>query len=320
MRAAKMGMAAALWLAMACASGAQVLEIEAKASCSGPRVLLQDLVRPGYALPEGWGTRSIADAPPLAQTRELTLPEIAQALNAFDDMRNVVLRGRTVVQVTAKQRTLDAEQMQRAVDRFAQASEEWKGRRFEVITEKGVLPNVPHGSLEIEVMGIKEGPEYGKVAAEVRLTVDGVAVGKETARVELAELRPFWAANRPLNRGETLTEEMLDKQWLADRDGARHYPADKPVAGMALRRSVQAGQLFAVGMLAEPMHAKRVEIVRVISQRGGLTVTLRARALADGRRAEKILCVNEQSGKRMNVRLVHPRRALLEDETEEEQT
>jgi flagella basal body P-ring formation protein FlgA len=312
-------MAALALAAWACAAAAcaQFLEIEARAVASGPQVLLKDLLRPGKALPEGWGERSIAMAPANRQTLDLTIGEIAHALNEYGDMGSVVLRGKPMVKVSARHNEVEAERILLAVNAYCENHEAWKDRRFELAEEQMRLPQVPQGKLEIEVASMAEGPGSLNPTAELKFTVDGVPWGERNAAVELQELRPFWAAARPLSRGEPITEEKLEKRWMSERDAARYYPADHSVAGMELRRNVQAGQLLAAGMLNEPVFARRGEIVRVISNRGGLTVTLRAKALADGRRSETIMCVNEQSGKKMNVRLVRPRRALLEQEVGE---
>lgn len=303
-----------LLLAAASGSGAQVLELEPRAIATGARVLLQDLVRAGTALPEGWGTRSIADAPPPRETRALALTEVAQTMNSYDDMRHVVLRGRPVIQVSVQHRSVDLERIQKAVDDYVQTHAAWKGRRFEVSAGGLTLPRVPTGELRLVVLALREGAESGQAAADIHLFVDGKPYGEGPVRVDLLEQRPFWAVTRPLARGEILTDEVLSKQWVAERDATRYYPAEHSVAGMELRRSVQGGQLLAAGMLAPPVYARRGEIVHVVSRRGGLTVSLRARALSDGRRDERILCVNEQSGRRMQVRLVQPRSALLDEE------
>ncbi len=309
-----MAWAALLAWAAAPAWGSQVLELEARAIVPGARVLLQDLVRAGTALPDGWGTRSVADAPPARETRALPLTEVAQMMSGYDDMRDVVLRGRPVIQVSVKHRSVELARIQQAVDQYVQTHSAWKGRRFEVTGDNVDMPRVPEGKLEVAVVALREGPESGRIAAEIRAVVDGVSCGEKSSSVELAEMRPFWATTRPLARGEAVPADALEMRWIAERDASRYYPADRSVAGMELRRSVPAGQLLAAGMLAQPLYAKRGEIVQVVSRRGGMTVSLRARALADGRRNDRILCVNEQSGRRMQALLVRPRAAYLDEE------
>jgi len=296
-------------------AGAQILELEPRAVVSGARVLLQDIVRPGISLPEGWGTRSIAAAPSPRETKVLPLTEVAQAMNEYDDMRHVVLRGKPVIQVSAKHRSVDVVRIQQAVDDYTRVRDKWQDRRFEVAADLLSLPHVPEGTLDVEVVRMREKTGTDPVSADIQLIVDGESYGEGPVTVELMEMQPFWAATRPLVRGESLTTDMIEMRWLAEREPSGTSPATHPIEGMELRRNVQAGQLLASGMLAEPVYARRGEIVRVVSRRGGLTVTLRARALANGRREERILCLNEQSGRRMQVRLVQPRAAILEDES-----
>ena len=302
-----------LWGASALPAPAQVLELEPRAMVSGARILLQDLVRAGTSLPDGWGTRSIADAPAPRETKALSLTEVAQTMNAYDDMQNVVLRGRPVIQVSAKHQAVNLDRLQQAVDDYVQRHDEWKGRRFEVVQGDVDMPQVPEGRQDLVVIQIAPVSEAGKTLADVRVVVDGQTYGKGV-QVGLTEMHPFWSATRPLARGETLTADAVEKRWISEPDAARFYPANVAVVGMELRRSLQAGQILAAGMLAQPVCARRGEMVQVLSHRGGLTVSLRARALSDGRRDEHILCVNEQSGRKMQVRLVQPRSALLEDE------
>ncbi len=306
---------AVLWL-LAALSGAcaQVLEIEPRATVSGPLVLLQDLVRQGTALPEGWGARSVADAPFPRETKALALIEVAQMMNGYDDMRNVILRGKPIIQVSVTHRSVDMERVQQAVDRYVKNHDEWKDRHFEVSSPPLELPHLPNGKLAITVVALRNKLETNQTVADIRVVVDGNLYGEGPLSVDLIELLPYWAATRPMVRGETLTQDSIEKRWIAESDATRYYPAGHSVVGMELRRSVQSGKLLAVGMLAQPVYARRGEIVRVVSQRGGLTVSLRARALSDGRRDEHILCVNEQSGRRMQVRLVQPRGAILDDE------
>ncbi len=315
----RLGFGVLCLLAVAPMTDAQVLEIEPRAIVSGARILLQDLVRSGTRLPDGWGTRSIADAPAPRETKALSLTEVAQTMNAYDDMRNVVLRGRPIIQVSVKHQAVNLDRMQQAVDDYMQRHAEWKGRRFEVLQEDVDMPQVPEGRQDLVVTSVGAVSESGKAYADVRVVVDGQTFGKGV-QVGLREMRPFWSATRPLARGETLTSDAIEQRWIVASDAVRYYPADVVVVGMEMRRSLQAGQILAAGMLAQPVCARRGEMVQVLSNRGGLTVSLRARALSDGRRDEHILCVNEQSGRKMQVRLIQPRSALLEEQPGDSKT
>ena len=292
---------------------AQLIELKEQATVSGADVLLRDVIRDPGTLPAEWRDRRVASAPNPRQTRQITLVDVAQSLNGYGDMNSVVLRGRSSIEITARHRSVELEDVQQAVDDYVFDEAEWDGRRFEVCEDQFRLPHIPDGDLAVYVVALREGREPGRAIAEVSLHVNGEPHAG-TSRVHLMELRPYWAASRPLQRGEVITFDSVTERWLPALEAGRYFPGTHPVEGMELRRNVQAGQLFTSGMLAEPVFARRGEVIQVVSQRGPLTVTMRARALADGRRDESILCVNEQSGRRMHVRLVGPREAMLDDE------
>lgn len=298
---------------------AQLIELKEQTTVSGVDVLLRDVIRDASSLPVEWGNRRVAAAPAPRQVAHVTLMDIAQALHAYGDMNSAVLRGRTSIEVTARHRSVELEDVQRAVDDYVFDESAWDGRRFEVCEDQFRLPHLPDGDLAVQVLELRDGRDPGRAVAEVRLLVNGEPQ-PSTSRVHLLELKPYWAAARPLQRGDQISFDAVVERWLPAHEAGRYFPGQHPIEGMELRRNVQAGQLFTVGMLAEPVYVRRGEVIRVISQRGPLTVTLRARALADGRRDESILCVNESSGRRMHVRLVGPREALLDDEAGEPRT
>jgi flagellar basal body P-ring formation protein FlgA len=294
---------------------AQMLEMQARAVITGSSVRLKDIVRDSASLPEGWGDREIAQAPAPQEVMNLALADVAMALNNYDDMHSVVLRGRYSIELSSEHRTVSLTDVQRALDDYVRDMPEWEGRRFAVTADRFELrPVQAEGALHVTIHSLREGSERGQATATIQVSVDGRPSGDPSMQVHLTELRPYWATTRPLNRGDVLASSHLERHWLAEADAGRFYPASHVVEGMELRRNMQAGQMLAAGMLAEPVYARRGEMLRVISARGPLTVTLRARALADGRRDERILCVNENSGRRMQVRLISPREALLEDE------
>lgn len=295
------------------AASAQLIELKEQVTVSGTDVLLRDVIRDTSALPSEWRERRVGAAPSPRQTRQFTLIDIAQALHTYGDMNSVVLRGRSSIEVTARHRSVELDDVQRAVDRFVFDESDWGGRRFEVCEDQFRLPHMPEGDLAVRVLELRDGREPGRAIADLSLYVDGEPQ-PGTSRVHLLELRPYWAAKRPLQRGEQITFESVEERWLPSLESGRYFPGHHPIEGMELRRNVQAGQLFTAGMLAEPVFVRRGELIQVVSQRGPLTVTMRARALADGRRDESILCVNEQSGHRMHVRMVGHREAMLDDE------
>ncbi|HAS83911.1 MAG TPA: flagella basal body P-ring formation protein FlgA [Verrucomicrobia bacterium] len=293
----------------------QVLDLQPTCMVDGGSVRLRDIAQPSGDLPTLWGDRVIAESPAPGISRSLRLADIATALHAYPDMHSIVLRGQTEIKITARAQALDFEALDRALADYMLGRPEWAGRRFRV-TRDGMPPlKTVSGVLDVDIQSLTPSPSTGDMTAQMRLTINGQSISEDggATTVPLTELRPYWASVRPILRGAVVSAADVEEHWVAIDDGRRFYPAADSIIGMEARRNLQSGQLFAMGSLAAPVYAKRGEIVRVTSRQGGLTITLRARALSDGRRADRIACVNERSGRRMYVRLVSMREAVLDD-------
>ncbi len=310
---------AMLWLAAA-GGQAQVINLLPACVVDGSSVRLRDVAQPSGELPTLWGDRVIAESPAPGVSRLLGLSDIAIALHAYPDMHSIVLRGHPEIKITSRAQALDFEALDRALAEYMIGRPEWTGRRFRVSRDAMPMVKTVSGTLHAEILSLAPSPSTGGMTAQMRLSIDGQQISEDAggSTVPLIELRPYWAAVRPVLRGAVVSPEDVEEHWVALDDGRRFYPATDSIVGMEVRRNLQSGQLFAMGTLAAPVYAKRGEIVRVTSKQGGLTVTLRARALSDGRRADRIACINERSGRRMYVRLVSMREAVLEDAEEVE--
>ncbi len=292
-----------------------MLDVVPDLTVDGERVHLSDLVRNPGSLPDEWGRRVVVDAPVAGDQRSVRLSDIALSLNRFEDMQDVVLRGPVEIQVRSRAQAIEFEKLDQALDTYLGERTENDFPRYRVNRRDAVIRGLPFGTFDISVEGLVAGASDGGMIAHMRITPHE-GKGEESSRlvaVQLVELHPFWAVARPVLRGSVLAPDDLKVEWVETGSTTRYYPASEPVAGMEARRNFQTGQMLSVGSLAEPLYAKRGEMVRVVSNQGGLTVTLRARALVDGRRSERIACMNEQSGRRMHVRLIDIREAVLDE-------
>lgn len=289
---------------------AQILDVMPSVSVAGTAVRLSDVVSSAETLPAEWANRVVAVSPGAGASRVLSLAEVAAALHPYDDMRQVVLRGQTDIRVMGKSIDWDTEMIDQAIETYLRKHNLWDAQRFHVARER--LPDLQarakRGSVKVET--IRHDERDGYVAQIAYADMDGAS---RSLALPLDELRPFWSVSRPLPRGTILAADDVLPKWLPVTDAARAYPFEQSVVGMEVRRNLQTGQVPRLGSLAEPYCVKRGEIVRVLYRRSGLSVTLRARALADGRREDRIACVNESSGRRMHVRLTDVREAILEE-------
>ncbi len=97
-----------------------------------------------------------------------------------------------------------------------------------------------------------------------------------------------WVANRPLASGAVLEQGDLIRRWGRHTQLPRDVSFAEPPVGMALTRSLQAGEVVVHDAVAPPPVVKRGEIVRLVYRNGGLLVSARAEALESGALGEEI--------------------------------
>lgn len=299
--------------------GAYTLDIVSERTVDGETIRLQHIVRDPDALPQDWAGREIAPAPSPGETRTLTLRSVAEALNPYADMQKVVLHGPMEITVSARAYAPDFDTLDQAIEAYLDGThDETVPRRFRVCRDTARMPTLPPGDQTITIASLDSHQDSAPQRV-VRFTIDidgqrHPATG--SWNLPVIEQKPFWMATRPIPRGAVLDEADVAFQWLEASATSRYYPGETTVTGLETRRGLRAGQAIQAGALAEPMLARRGETINVSHSNGGLSITLRARALSDGRRDERIACINERSGRRMHVRLIGIREAVLEEPRE----
>ena len=294
---------------------AMVIHLAPSASVNGDGVRLGDVAVRGQALPPGWTERKVGNVPPSTTTWLITLSEVAQNLHRYTDMHDVVLRGNPEIKLSVRVTAFSLEQLDEAITKHLRDADPDSERRLQVCRRTVVLPQLPAGTSWTPEVQRLDVLDNGFIAHVAFSSESGSSLEEGLVEIPVEEIFPFWHVSRPLLRGATLRDEDLGTRWMPASDGRRYYPAETDITGMELRRNLHAGQMIALGSLAEPVFARRGEVIRVKFEYGGMTVTLRARALSDGRRDERIACLNESSGKRLYVRMISPREAVLEGET-----
>lgn len=125
--------------------------------------------------------------------------------------------------------------------------------------------------------------------------------GAALERVEVAVL------TRALGRGETVQAADV----AVERRPRESLPADvigesDALAGRVARRSLAAGSVLRAGDLARPEVVARNDIVTVVYEIPGLTLTLRGRATEAGAEGDSIAVLNMQSKKTLQARVLGP--------------
>jgi len=116
---------------------------------------------------------------------------------------------------------------------------------------------------------------------------------------------------RSLAAGETINPE--DVVWTTMQ--AHQAPADGPddaalVAGLSARRALRAGAPVRAADLTRPQVIARGELIDVVYEAGGVSLTLRARAMENATQGEAFRVQNVESGRIIQVVASEPGRAL----------
>lgn len=142
-------------------------------------------------------------------------------------------------------------------------------------------------------------PKSGRFDAA--LAVTGVGQGVQPIRVTGSAVETIEVATlaRPLARGELVAAADVrpDRRPKSQAPDAIH-PSDAP--GLAAKRSLREGQPLRSGDLMRPQHVERGGFVTLIYAASGLSLSLKAKALAAGAQGDVIAVQNVQSKRVVN--------------------
>ncbi len=295
----------------------QVLGIRPRVEANGPQILLADVAQNAEELPEEWRKRVVMEAPAPGKRRTYTLTSLAYALQQYPDMHSTSLRGPLQLEVRRQGRLLGEKKVKDALSAYVRSAAPWQGKEVLVELETwSDMPVVSETNVAVRVTGHTE--ERGRKATQFDVVVETPGVDPRTcavyANVEIME--EVWTAATFLDRGTVVKRDDLEAA-IRSRDEIResHIPVSDSIAGLEIVRSLRPGEAISRHHLRQPVCVESGEVLSVSAQRGPVEVRLRAKALGRGRRGERILCVNEQSKRKLLVRLTGPREAVIENRT-----
>lgn len=312
---ARRSLAAAILLVAAGAARAQqTLEIRRAVLASGPTLLLKELVRSPAELPQGWAERPVLSSPLPCKSQRYPLSAIAYALQCYPDMKKVTLRGDLNVTARRDGMALDTVLVEDAVRQYVAKQKALSNASIEVELVRVPLDlRVPLGGVEIQVTDSKIlDAALGDSSFELRIAAQDSTLQTASVQARIRPLREFWVARGPLEKGRVLGLDDIERKLCSeDRVSHRYVPCIESVQGLELNRNLRPGQPIARDSLSRPRCVGRGEQVRIVAELKNLRIALRAKALSDGRLGERILCLNEQSKRRLVVQMTGPQAAEL---------
>ena len=114
-----------------------------------------------------------------------------------------------------------------------------------------------------------------------------------------------WVAERPIGRGQRLEESMLEQTEVVINQRRRSgYRNPEHMIGMKARRSINAGTAITPDMLVAPEAVERGDRVIISAGNDVFSIQTRGEAVRGGRIGEQITVINENSGRRVQGRIV----------------
>lgn len=279
--------------------------LRAMVTVHGPLVTLGDLV-------ENAGPASgvaVFQAPDPGTTGTVRAERIVTAANG-SGLAGVSAGGLHSVTVTRAARAIDADEVTGVIaGRLAAISGAGRIEDMDV-TLDGFSEPVAIESTAVAPLAVRDlqhDSRNGRFSAVLGVA-DSAALSagiRVTGRaIEIVEV-PVLA--RAVERGEMISPVDITTERLP-RNALRAGTLTDPgaVAGMSARRKLAPGSTLTAEMLMEPVLVGRNEMVTIVFQAPGLTLSTRGRALATGARGDVVRVFNIQSSRTVEAEVIGP--------------
>ena len=285
------------------AAEGSVLKLKKAVEVSSRNILLGDLVEDDEKLPKGWEDRIVLAAPPVGEVSYHALTSIAYALSRYDDMKMVTLSGEPVIMVSRGDRKLSLDEFHAPILAYLKENDPWKDRNVGVrLVNIPSSTRIPEGEVKYRVRRVEQKTAKGYSLAHVAVIVDGVEAMEVPVGMEINLMTEVWVIARNLELGHILEAGDLRSE-MHEVDAASYISSAEDMLGFEVNRTLAAGGLLRRTDITKPLCVRRGEWVAINAIGKNLQITLRGKAMANGRLGERIMCVNERSNRQVLVEL-----------------
>ncbi len=194
--------------------------------------------------------------------------------------------------------------------------ERWVRDRYQVGTDLVKMSFREHDEAFLQtstagrLVEIREVSRRGRTAIRV-IVLDELIVAEERALIFDVEMfREVLIANQRVNRGTRLDESMFmtERRWVSPEE---HSVSVDEAMGMALSKTINAGQLIESEHIELPLVIRRGDIVSAKSISGSVVVTVRGRAKSNARLGETIEIESMNSENQFRAKATGKGRAVI---------
>lgn len=281
-----------------------ILRLKNSVEVSSKDVVLGDLVIDAKLIPAEWATRRVMAAPPAGEVSYHALTAVAYGLARYEDMKRVTLSGEPVLTISRRDRRMEKEEFHKPLSDYLGSSDPWKSNDFDVnVLNIPRNTRVPAGETTYKVTQIDQKTSKGYSLAYVSVIVDGVEAVEVPVGIEIQFLSEVWVVASNLERGHILDESDVRSEMHVVESTGNYMSSKELVLGQEVTRALTAGDLLRRNAVSKPLCAKRGDWVAINALGSNLHITLRGKAMANGRLGDRIMCVNERSLRQVLVEL-----------------
>ena len=165
-------------------------------------------------------------------------------------------------------------------------------------------------SIPLQAFRPLENRRFGKVTVGVRCV--GEKPWKIFVGAHIHIYKHVWISKQPLTRNKLIGEGDIRKE---RRDITKltngFIHAKESLAGMEIKRNIQAGQAITRSMLATHKLVKRGDRISIVSKLGGIVVRANGVALSDGAKGDRIRVKNIASKREIEAYVSDKQQVLV---------
>lgn len=179
---------------------------------------------------------------------------------------------------------------------------------FDPADEPALGTLVSNRTVEIQPGGLESS---SRLPVAVTLYDGDRVVLSRTVPVDALVYRPTLTASTTIERGRTITQDMVKsvEQWVSP--GPRSPAETSSVIGAVSQGRIQAGEIIAAADIAPPLACKRGDTVYIHCLSGSIVVKVKGRALGSARDGELVQVKCESSDDPITARMSGRGRAVM---------
>ena len=261
--------------------------------------MLKDLLMDTTMLQDGEGEIVIVDAPDYGSVK-VTPHEIANRMRAHKSLKDIVMYAPRFIRVFRVADIDFIENVRENLIKQLAEVEPWKGSKINIIfsDEDKRKINKLSGSDNFELLSQTPASDMSSSKLQVKFTIENKKLGTLHLKPLIQREIDIIILSGAVKKGDLITKSDLKtvKGWTSGEE--ENYCLEmKDALGYEVRRNMSEGSRIHLNNLVEPVLAVKGQIINVDLSNTGIQLSVKGKALQQGRRGDGIRVMNTSSGK-----------------------